>query len=84
MLVRNQVFRSVRNLSGLRNASNLVIAEHDNKTITQGTLAAVTAASKIGGDITVLVFGSGIDNVAKSATTIKGVSKVITVENAVS
>ena len=83
MFVRNQVLRGARGIAGLRNASCLVIAEHDTKSITQGTLAAVTAGSKIG-DVSLLVFGSGIDNVAKSATTIKGVSKVISVENAVS
>ena len=35
----------------------LVIAEHDGKQIKPGTANAVTAAGKMGGDITVLVAG---------------------------
>jgi len=39
--------------------SILVIAEHDNKALNAATLNVVAAAQKIGGDITVLVAGSG-------------------------
>ena len=37
----------------------LVIAEHDNQSIKGGTLNAVTAATKCGGDVVVLVAGNG-------------------------
>ena len=37
--------------------SILVLAEHDNTTLNPSTLHAVSAASEIGGDITVLVAG---------------------------
>ena len=55
----------------------LVIAEHDNHVIKGGTLNAVTAAAKCGGEVTVLVAGSGCGDAAKAAAAIAGVSKVL-------
>jgi electron transfer flavoprotein alpha subunit len=55
----------------------LVIAEHDNHAIKGGTLNAVTAAAKCGGDVAVLVAGSGCGDAAKAAAAIAGVSKVL-------
>ena len=60
----------------------LVIAEHDNHSIKGGTLNAVTAALKCGGDVTVLVAGNGCSAAASAAAAIAGVSKVISVEAA--
>ena len=62
--------------------SILVIAEHDNKTLNGATLNVVTAAQKIGGDITVLVAGSGAQAVAEQAAQVAGVSKVLLADNA--
>ena len=39
--------------------STLVIAEHNNETLTPVTLNAVTAAAKLGGDVACLVAGTG-------------------------
>jgi electron transfer flavoprotein alpha subunit len=55
----------------------LVIAEHDNRSVRGGTLNTVTAAAKCGGDVTVLVAGSGCGEAAKAAAAIAGVSKVL-------
>ena len=55
----------------------LVIAEHDNKSLHDATRATVTAASKIGGDIDVLVAGSGAGSVAEAAAKLDGVRKVL-------
>src|SRR4051812_42983835 len=55
----------------------LVIAEHDNASIRPAALNTVAAASKIGGDITVLVAGSGCEPAAKAAAAIAGVKKVL-------
>ncbi|MEG1490057.1 FAD-binding protein [Acinetobacter sp.] len=63
--------------------SILVIAEHDNKTLNGATLNVVAAAQKIGGDITVLVAGSGAQAVAEQAAQVAGVSKVLLADNAV-
>ncbi len=60
----------------------LVIAEHDNATLNGATLNVVAAAQKIGGDITVLVAGSGAQAVADAAAQVAGVSKVLLADNA--
>ena len=60
----------------------LVYAEHDNKELKKATLNAVTAASKIGGDIVVLVAGLGCEAVAEQAAKVAGVSKVLCASNA--
>ena len=57
--------------------SILVIAEHNNSSIKAATLNTVTAAAKIGGEIHLLVAGSGCTAVADSATKIAGVSRVL-------
>ena len=60
----------------------LVYAEHDNKELKKATLNTVTAASKIGGDIVVLVAGLGCEAVAEQAAKVAGVSKVLCARNA--
>ena len=57
--------------------SILVIAEHDNASLRPATLNTVAAATKIGGDISVLVAGSDCAAAAKAATAIAGVNKVL-------
>ena len=54
----------------------LVIAEHDNVSIKPATLNAVTAAAKIGGELHLLVAGSGCTAAAAAAAKIAGVAKV--------
>jgi electron transfer flavoprotein alpha subunit len=60
----------------------LVIAEHDNAVMKPATLNTITAASAIGGDITVLVAGSGCAAVGDAAAAVTGVSKVLVADNA--
>jgi electron transfer flavoprotein alpha subunit len=55
----------------------LVIAEHDGKQLKPGTANAVTAAGKMGGDITVLVAGHQCGDAAKAAARLAGVKKVL-------
>jgi electron transfer flavoprotein alpha subunit len=62
--------------------ATLVIAEHDNQSIKASTLHTLGAAQKIGGDIVVLVAGSGADGAAKSAAGTAGVSKVLLADGA--
>jgi electron transfer flavoprotein alpha subunit len=56
--------------------TTLVIAEHDNASLKTATLNAVTAAVKIGGDVHVLVAGSGCAGVAQAAAQVAGVATV--------
>jgi electron transfer flavoprotein alpha subunit len=60
----------------------LVIAEHDGKDLKGGTANAVTAASKMGGDVHVLVAGSDAAGAAQAAAKLAGVSKVLHVQAA--
>lgn len=53
----------------------LVWVEHDGSTVKDATLAAVTAASKLG-EVHLLVAGKGVDGVAQEAAKIAGVGKV--------
>ena len=62
--------------------TNLVIAEHDNAQLKGATLSAVAAAAAIGGDIHILVAGSGAQAVADQAAKAAGVSKVILADSA--
>ena len=56
--------------------TSLVLAEHDNASLKAATLAAITAAQKVGGDIHILVAGKGCGAVAQAAAKIAGVAKV--------
>lgn len=57
--------------------SVLVIAEHDNKVIKPSTLPTIAAATKLGGDVHVLVAGHDAQSAADGAAQITGVSKVL-------
>ena len=62
--------------------SILVVAEHDNKDNKSATLVTIAAAQAIGGDIDVLVAGSGVDGVASQVASVPGVNKVLVADNA--
>jgi len=61
----------------------LIVAEHDNVELKPATRVALSAAALIGGDIDVLVVGSGLADVSAQAAAVPGVSKVIVADNAV-
>ena len=62
-------------------ANVLVWVEHDNASVKDATLAAVTAASQLG-DVTALVAGAGCDGAAGAAAQIAGVAKVLKADDA--
>jgi len=62
--------------------SILVIAEHDNSELKPATRVAIAAASKVGGDIDVLVAGSGCAAAAAQAAAVAGVRKALLADNA--
>ncbi|HZG09523.1 MAG TPA: electron transfer flavoprotein subunit alpha/FixB family protein [Allosphingosinicella sp.] len=59
----------------------LVLVEHENGALKDATLAAVTAASKLG-EVHLLVAGENVGAVAEAAARIAGVGKVHVAENA--
>src|SRR5205085_9339926 len=61
---------------GDREMSVLVLVEHDGSHIKDATLAAVTAASKLG-EVHALVAGKDVTGVAEAAAKIAGIGKVL-------
>jgi electron transfer flavoprotein alpha subunit len=55
----------------------LVIAEHDNAGLKAATLNTVSAATKLGTDIQVLIAGSGCQGACDAAAKLAGVAKVL-------
>tara|TARA_R110000822_G_scaffold159476_8_gene299200 strand:+ start:10006 stop:10935 length:930 start_codon:yes stop_codon:yes gene_type:complete len=61
--------------------SILVLAEHDNSSLKPATLCTVAAAQAIGGDIDLLIAGSGCSGAANEAAKIPGIGKVLVADN---
>lgn len=71
-----------RNASVLRRLkSTLVIAEHNNEKLTAVTLNTVTAATKLGGEVSCLVLGTQCAKVAEEVSRINGISKVLVADS---
>lgn len=68
--------------SSSRALSTLVIAEHNQKEVSGATLSALTAAAKIGNEVTLLVLGSQAEGVAQAAAKIGGVAHVLLAQDA--
>jgi len=62
--------------------TTLLLAEHDNATLSDQTAKALTAAKEIGADVHILVAGKGAKPVADAAAKLDGVAKVILAEHA--
>jgi electron transfer flavoprotein alpha subunit len=60
----------------------LIVAEHDNQTLKAATLNAVAAAQQLGGDIDILVVGSGCQAAADAAAAVPGVASILLADNA--
>jgi electron transfer flavoprotein alpha subunit len=73
---------TVPHISALaRLLSSLAVLEQRDGKLNVSSLAAVTAAQKLGGSVTGIVAGSGIKAVAEEAAKVKGLEKIIFVEN---
>lgn len=59
----------------------LVYADHDNNALKSATLSAITAAATLGNDIHLLVAGKDCQSVAKQASKINQINKVIVADN---
>jgi len=59
----------------------LILAEHDNTELRPATLNAVTAAKELGGEIEILVAGSGCEGAANNASKIEGVTKILVADS---
>ena len=61
--------------------SILLLAEHDNASLSEQTAKALSAASQIGDDVHVLVAGKDAQGAADAAAKLDGVSKVLLAES---
>jgi electron transfer flavoprotein alpha subunit len=59
----------------------LLLADHDNATLSDQTSKALTAAGKIGGEVHVLIAGKDAKGAADQAAKLSGVSKVLLAES---
>jgi len=59
----------------------LLIAEHDNNSLSDQTAKALSAAAQMGGDVDILVAGKGAKAAAEAAAKLKGVRKVLLAES---
>ncbi|MGO7684126.1 electron transfer flavoprotein subunit alpha/FixB family protein [Rhizobium ruizarguesonis] len=59
----------------------LLLADHDNASLSDQTAKTLTAAAKIGGDVHVLVAGKAAKAAAEQAAKLGGVSKVLLAES---
>lgn len=75
---------NLKQLTGLlqRFQSTLVVAEHNNEKITPITLSAITAASKLGGEVSCLIAGTDCSKVAEQISKVPGVKKVLVAQHA--
>ena len=62
--------------------SILILAEHEEGALRPATLSVVAAASAIGGEVSLLVAGLGIEGVVKAASEVSGVNRVLTCDDA--
>jgi electron transfer flavoprotein alpha subunit len=62
--------------------ATLLIAEHDDKSLNGATAKSLTAAKALGGDVHVLVAGTGCRGAAEAAAKLDGVSKVLLADDA--
>ena len=86
LAARSQLYRSSNPRSArsaiARLLSTLAVLEQRDGKLQQSSLAAIAAAQKLGGSITGFVAGSSIKgNAATEAAKIKGVEKILAVEN---
>lgn len=73
---------TVHHLSALaRLLSSLAILEQRDGKLNVSSLAAVTAAQKLGGSITGIIAGSNIKAVAEEVAKVKGLEKVLWIDN---
>lgn len=61
--------------------TSLVIADHDNSSLKDSTLNAVTAAAALEGDVHVLIAGADCAGAAEAAAKVAGVAKVLVVDS---
>uniref|UniRef100_A0A8C8R6J2 Electron transfer flavoprotein subunit alpha n=1 Tax=Pelusios castaneus TaxID=367368 RepID=A0A8C8R6J2_9SAUR len=83
VMLRSVGARRLRQAASLlqRCQSTLVIAEHTNESLTPITLNAITAAKRLGGEVSCLVAGTNCDKVAQELSKVQGIAKVLVAQH---
>ncbi|BES95152.1 electron transfer flavoprotein subunit alpha [Nesidiocoris tenuis] len=81
-MLSNLRLRPLTSAAVRRWQSTLVIAEHNNDALAPITKNTLTAASKIGGEVSVLVAGENCSKAAAEAAKLPGVAKVLVADAA--
>lgn len=76
-----QTLHQLQPFSLARLLSSLAVLEQRDGALQNSSLCAITAAQKLGNSITGFVAGSNIKALAEAAAKVKGVEKIIIVEN---
>ena len=66
----------------IRFSSSLALLEQKDGRLQEASFSAITAAGKVGGTVTALIAGGNVKAAATEASKIKGLDKVLMVENA--
>ena len=59
----------------------LILAEHNNDEVKSSTLNTISAASKLGKEVEVLVIGNNIENISKEIANYQHVTKVLSLDD---
>ncbi|VDL78838.1 unnamed protein product [Nippostrongylus brasiliensis] len=78
---RSLLPKVVRQSVATRFSSTLVIAEHDDAKLAPITLNTITAAQKLGSDVSVLVTGANATKIAAEVAKVAGVKKVLVAQD---
>lgn len=79
--LHRQTLHQLQPFSLARLLSSLAVLEQRDGALQNSSLCAITAAQKLGSSITGFVAGSNIKALAEAAAKVKGVEKIIIVEN---
>ena len=82
-LTPSKTFHRQHQSAFVRIQSSLAVLEQREGKLQTASLSAVTAAQRLGGPITGFVAGSRVRSVAEEAAKIKGIEKIIMVENGI-
>ena len=78
---RSGQFSKQQHSAYARLVNTLAILEQREGKLNNASLSAVTAAQKIGATTTGFIAGSGVKSIAEEAAKVKGLNKIIMVEN---
>ena len=81
-MLRRFSTKILRNGYNKSSFSTLIVAEHNNKALSDPTFSAINAATKLSSkDISILIAGKNCESVAKQASEINEISKVLYCDN---